>query len=336
MNTVGINVIKIAHIALAEGVFKGHLSETAIAKIIDEGLRQGSPLQLCNAEIILRALHEQGFDSKTFQDKLTKTFPKNHSALRLHIWTSPTYLSALQNLNDLIRCQNTCHTPTITEADGVLDWKTFFYTPLTALHRNHISYVKKTIFNIFPLENEGLTPPPAPFETLLWNEKTSLRNAIGDDVFLRLPLSFTLRKKDVQKENPFSNPVEHKRLTRLKPHLYPTSLNPGLNRTYSNNTLDQIAIAYKNHQPTHLKNIATNLAFSEATLKRKLAVEKNGFMEIKTFFRMNQSLILLLRRLDISDICDRLDYASGSSFSRKFKNWYRISPSQFLKRYDAD
>jgi AraC-like DNA-binding protein len=336
LNTVGINVIKIAQVALAEGVFKGHRSETAIAKVVDEGLTQGSPLELCNAEIILRALHEQGFDSKDFQDRLTKHFLKKLSAVRLHIWTSPTYLAALQNLNDLIRCQNTCHIPTITEEDGVLDWNTFFTTPLTALHRNHISYVMKTIFNLFPLESEGLTPPPAPFETLLWNEKTSLRNAIGDDVFLRLPLPFTLRKNDVLKENPFSNPVEHKRLTRLKPHLYPTSLNPGLNRTYTNNTLDQIAIAYKNHQPTHLKNIATNLAFSEATLKRKLAVEKNGFLEIKTFFKMNQSLILLLRRLDISEICDRLDYASGSSFSRKFKNWYRISPSQFLKRYDAD
>ena len=336
MNTVGINVIKIAQVALAEGVFKGHRSETAIAKVVDEGLTQGSPLELCNAEIILRALHEQGFDSKDFQDRLTKHFLKKLSAVRLHIWTSPTYLAALQNLNDLIRCQNTCHIPTITEEDGVLGWNTFFTTPLTALHRNHISYVMKTIFNLFPLESEGLTPPPAPFETLLWNEKTSLRNAIGDDVFLRLPLPFTLRKNDVLKENPFSNPVEHKRLTRLKPHLYPTSLNPGLNRTYTNNTLDQIAIAYKNHQPTHLKNIATNLAFSEATLKRKLAVEKNGFLEIKTFFKMNQSLILLLRRLDISEICDRLDYASGSSFSRKFKNWYRISPSQFLKRYDAD
>ena len=163
MNTIGINVLKIAHIALAEGVFKGHRSETAIAKVIDEGLTQGSPLELCNAEIILRALHEQGFDSKDFQDRLTKHFLKNHSAVRLLILTSPTYLSALQNLNDLIRCQNTCHTPTITEEDGVLDWNTFFTTPLTALHRNHISYVKKTIFNLFPLENEGLTPPSSAF-----------------------------------------------------------------------------------------------------------------------------------------------------------------------------
>jgi AraC-like DNA-binding protein len=331
----GPNIFKIAQIALSDGVFKGHSSETAIAKDIEIGLTQGSSLTLSSTQLILKAIHEQGFDSRDFHDKLIRGFPKEYSATRLHIWTSPSYLSALQNLNDLMRWQNTSFVPTIAERDGVLDWTTFFYTPVTALYRNHIRHIKQTIFNIFPLENHGLEPPPAPFETLMWNEKTSLRYAIGDDAFLRLPLSFTLRKKDVL-TNPFSNPAEHDSLTRLKPHLYPTSLNPDFSRTHSNKALDQISIACEHQHPMHLKDIASKLALSEATLKRKLATEKNSFLTIKTLFRMNQSLIFLLRRSDISEICDRLEYASGSSFSRSFKDWYRISPSQFLKLYDAN
>ena len=72
---------------------------------------------------------------------------------------------------------------------------------------------------------------------------------------------------------------------------------------------------------------------SVATLKRKLKAEGESFQQIKDGQRLKQAEALLSEgNLNIDQIADRLGYSDASNFSKAFKGWTGITPSQFRKK----
>ena len=72
------------------------------------------------------------------------------------------------------------------------------------------------------------------------------------------------------------------------------------------------------------------LAISPATLRRNLAAQLTSFGQVKSDFRKEQA-IKLLRHGDssIEQIASILGYSEARAFSRVFKHWTGLTPSQY-------
>jgi len=76
--------------------------------------------------------------------------------------------------------------------------------------------------------------------------------------------------------------------------------------------------------------IANELNMSTATLRRKLASLLTSFSQIKVDIRKEQAIILLKQPTKtIEDIANALDYSEARAFSRVFKQWTGLTPSQY-------
>lgn len=76
--------------------------------------------------------------------------------------------------------------------------------------------------------------------------------------------------------------------------------------------------------------VAIELGISTATLRRQLAALMTSFGQIKTDFRKEQGLLLLQHPDNtIEDIAHRLGYSEARAFSRVFKQWTGLTPSQY-------
>jgi AraC-like DNA-binding protein len=84
------------------------------------------------------------------------------------------------------------------------------------------------------------------------------------------------------------------------------------------------------HAMATVPNVAKKLAISRRTLLRKLSDEGVGFSEIleKTRLALARSY-LAERGLQITEIAWLLGYHETSSFTRAFKRWTGVTPSQF-------
>jgi AraC-like DNA-binding protein len=77
-----------------------------------------------------------------------------------------------------------------------------------------------------------------------------------------------------------------------------------------------------------LPRVAKSLGVSERTLQRRLHEEGTSLQELAESVRYELSLTLLLDlRLSLSEIAQRLGYASQAAFSRAFRRWRGISPA---------
>jgi len=75
--------------------------------------------------------------------------------------------------------------------------------------------------------------------------------------------------------------------------------------------------------------VAEKLAISSATLRRHLALVPSSFAQIKAEFCKEQALRLLTHTLTIEQIAYRLGYSESRAFSRAFKQWTGLTPSQY-------
>jgi AraC-like DNA-binding protein len=96
-----------------------------------------------------------------------------------------------------------------------------------------------------------------------------------------------------------------------------------------------VVSAFKNAEgslPT-IDSIASTLNISAATLKRKLKSEGQSFRDIKDEILYKKSVKFLRdTQKSIEQIADHLGYSDASNFSKAFKGWSGMSPSDFRKR----
>lgn len=80
--------------------------------------------------------------------------------------------------------------------------------------------------------------------------------------------------------------------------------------------------------------IAQKRNMSSATLRRQLNELGTNFSQIKTEFRQEQAMKLLKRPQNtIEAIASQLDYSEARAFSRMFKQWTELTPSQYRQLF---
>lgn len=82
--------------------------------------------------------------------------------------------------------------------------------------------------------------------------------------------------------------------------------------------------------PARLTRVAGILFVSERTLKRRLHEEHASFQALVDEVRLERSRELLGdSRIKLSQVASRLGYADAANFTRAFKRWTGVSPSEF-------
>ena len=78
-----------------------------------------------------------------------------------------------------------------------------------------------------------------------------------------------------------------------------------------------------------LNQIAKHLGLTDRTLQRQLANEKTTFQILLSESRQAKAKTLLKNKLSIQEISNLLGYADISHFSRAFKKWTNMTPSNY-------
>ena len=80
------------------------------------------------------------------------------------------------------------------------------------------------------------------------------------------------------------------------------------------------------------ETLALNLNMSAQTLRRRLKVEGTSYPMIKDEIRRDMAIEYLLKSNDsIADIASALGFSEPRSFTRAFKHWTGVSPSNYVK-----
>ena len=78
-----------------------------------------------------------------------------------------------------------------------------------------------------------------------------------------------------------------------------------------------------------LNQITKHLGSTDRTLQRQLANEKTTFQILLSESRQAKAKTLLKNKLSIQEISNLLGYADISHFSRAFKKWTNMTPSNY-------
>ena len=95
-----------------------------------------------------------------------------------------------------------------------------------------------------------------------------------------------------------------------------------------------VAVAFKdaNGRLPTIDRIAATLNISSATLKRKLKAEGQSFRSIKDEMLHHKAMKLLTdTSQSVELVAEELGYSDASNFSKAFKGWSGMSPSEFRK-----
>lgn len=85
-------------------------------------------------------------------------------------------------------------------------------------------------------------------------------------------------------------------------------------------------------QDLGMSGVASSIAMSESTLRRKLASENSSFQAIKDRVKLSRGLHLLQSSaLSIGQIAEECGYQSQSRFTGKFKSLFGLTPSELRK-----
>ena len=86
-------------------------------------------------------------------------------------------------------------------------------------------------------------------------------------------------------------------------------------------------------EPQDAKTVASDMAMTEQTLRRRLRAEGYTFQKIKDNLRLDTAIFHLMGdKYTITDISERLGFSTPSAFSRAFKTWTGVSPEQYRHR----
>ncbi len=79
-----------------------------------------------------------------------------------------------------------------------------------------------------------------------------------------------------------------------------------------------------------LEKVAEKLSMSKSTFIRRLALADTSYKKITDNIRGELANYYLIETgLSIENIAEKLGYADTSNFSRVFKRWHKLTPSQF-------
>ncbi|EFH4637571.1 TPA: helix-turn-helix transcriptional regulator [Escherichia coli] len=102
------------------------------------------------------------------------------------------------------------------------------------------------------------------------------------------------------------------------------------------NVTDKI-IALLEAEPSrnwYFTEVCERLYLSESTLRKKLEFEKINFKKLLLDFKMKKAIFLLkTTNKSITTISDELGYVYTSYFIKVFKNYFGITPKQFIKKF---
>ena len=85
---------------------------------------------------------------------------------------------------------------------------------------------------------------------------------------------------------------------------------------------------------SNVEKIASRLAVSPRTLRRRLAEEGYSFQEAKKLARRNRAKYFLSHtRMSLSEIAYELGYSELSAFSRAFRNWVGETPQNYRDNF---
>jgi len=121
----------------------------------------------------------------------------------------------------------------------------------------------------------------------------------------------------------------------LRQHLENSPLNWVTRQTYSpqftRKSLDFLA-AYDRVGEARIDDLAQALHTTSRTLRRRLTEERTSFQELKDRIRRDKAIHLLSHQGKlVSEISSLLGFSDTAAFSRAFKGWTGISPSEYRR-----
>lgn len=105
----------------------------------------------------------------------------------------------------------------------------------------------------------------------------------------------------------------------------------GLNSTIHVHQVCQVLTQAEEKCWPTLEEVAQKLGISTSTLKRRLKEEGSSFQSICDQVRYNTAKHMMVnRKAAVSDTSDALGFSSPAAFSRAFKRWSGMTPSEYL------
>lgn len=92
--------------------------------------------------------------------------------------------------------------------------------------------------------------------------------------------------------------------------------------------------AHGDRLPTQAE-LASGLAMSERSLRRRLAELGSGYRQLADLWRAERAAQLLRSGLRAAEVADRLGFSDASSFSKAFRRWHGVSPEGFRQQPEA-
>lgn len=84
--------------------------------------------------------------------------------------------------------------------------------------------------------------------------------------------------------------------------------------------------------PPAIEEIAARVELPERTLRRRLADAGTSFNDLLTGLQREHAIALLQRGNSVAEIARAVGFSSTSTFSRAFKRWVGVAPTDFLRR----
>lgn len=101
----------------------------------------------------------------------------------------------------------------------------------------------------------------------------------------------------------------------------------------TNNLTDRIRRLFRkqlNDELPSLHEVASALALTPQTLRRRLAEQGRGFQQIKDELRRDTAIDYLVQtRLPLLEIASRVGFSDASTFHRAFKHWTGVAPGEY-------
>jgi len=116
----------------------------------------------------------------------------------------------------------------------------------------------------------------------------------------------------------------------------PLQLQQYLRASFEGDFLEQVRRVINSLLPTHdctSSTVAHCMGYSQRTLQRKLAAEQTSFQQQLDRVRSELAISYLQEpRFSLTDIGELLGFAESSVFTRGFKRWFGVTPSQWRAR----
>ena len=116
----------------------------------------------------------------------------------------------------------------------------------------------------------------------------------------------------------------------------PQQLQAYLRSSFEGDFLEQLRRVINSLLPTHnctARTVSQCMGYSLRTLQRKLRAQETGFQQQIDGVRSALAISYLQEpQFSLTDISELLGFAELSVFTRSFRRWFGVSPSQWRQR----